>query len=43
MQKPTDLGGQPLGTPHRQALEDAGVDFVAESGEGPGVRLKKAK
>jgi len=27
----------------RQALESAGVIFVAENGEGPGVRLRKAK
>ncbi|GLK68111.1 helix-turn-helix domain-containing protein [Hansschlegelia plantiphila] len=26
----------------RKALETAGVIFVAENGEGPGVRLKKA-
>lgn len=26
-----------------RALEAAGVIFVAENGEGPGVRLKKAK
>ncbi|GLI24563.1 transcriptional regulator with XRE-family HTH domain [Xanthobacter flavus] len=26
----------------RAALEDAGVIFVAENGEGPGVRLRKA-
>lgn len=25
----------------RQALESAGVIFVAENGEGPGVRLRK--
>lgn len=25
----------------QKALEDAGVIFVAENGEGPGVRLKK--
>jgi len=25
----------------RQALETAGVIFIAENGEGPGVRLKK--
>lgn len=25
----------------RKAMEDAGVIFVAENGEGPGVRLKK--
>lgn len=25
----------------RAALEDAGVIFIAENGEGPGVRLKK--
>ena len=27
----------------RQALEAAGVIFVAENGEGPGVRLRKAR
>jgi transcriptional regulator with XRE-family HTH domain len=27
----------------RQAIEAAGVIFVAENGEGPGVRLRKAK
>jgi transcriptional regulator with XRE-family HTH domain len=27
----------------RRALEKAGVIFVEENGEGPGVRLKKAK
>lgn len=27
----------------RQALEKAGVIFVEENGEGPGVRLKKRK
>lgn len=27
----------------RAALEAAGVIFVAENGEGPGVRLKKSK
>ncbi|MFC5505158.1 helix-turn-helix domain-containing protein [Bosea massiliensis] len=27
----------------RRALEDAGVIFVAENGEGPGVRLRKAR
>ncbi len=27
----------------RSALESAGVIFVAENGEGPGVRLRKAK
>ena len=27
----------------RTALEKAGVIFVAENGEGPGVRLRKAK
>ena len=27
----------------RAALEGAGVIFVAENGEGPGVRLKKAR
>jgi hypothetical protein len=27
----------------RQALEKAGVIFVDENGEGPGVRLKKKK
>lgn len=27
----------------RAALESAGVIFVAENGEGPGVRLKKGK
>lgn len=26
-----------------RALEDAGVIFVAENGEGPGVRLRKQK
>ena len=26
----------------RQALEDAGVEFIAENGGGPGVRLKAA-
>jgi transcriptional regulator with XRE-family HTH domain len=26
----------------RRALEDAGVVFIAENGDGPGVRLKKA-
>ena len=26
----------------QRALEDAGVIFVSENGEGPGVRLKKA-
>lgn len=25
------------------ALEDAGIVFVAENGEGPGVRLKKSR
>lgn len=27
----------------RNALEAAGVEFIAENGEGPGVRLRKAK
>ena len=27
----------------RSALDDAGVIFVDENGEGPGVRLRKAK
>jgi hypothetical protein len=27
----------------RAALEAAGVDFIAENGGGPGVRLRKAK
>jgi len=27
----------------RRALESAGVIFVEENGEGPGVRLRKAK
>lgn len=27
----------------QRALEDAGVIFVAENGEGPGVRLRKGK
>ena len=27
----------------RRALEEAGVIFVDENGEGPGVRLKKKK
>ena len=27
----------------RRALESAGVIFVAENGEGPGVRLKKGR
>jgi transcriptional regulator with XRE-family HTH domain len=27
----------------RRALESAGVIFVAENGEGPGVRLRKGK
>lgn len=27
----------------RRALEDAGVIFVPENGEGPGVRLKKER
>ncbi|WP_370736394.1 hypothetical protein [Beijerinckia mobilis] len=27
----------------RQALESAGVIFVEENGEGPGVRLRKGK
>ncbi len=27
----------------RQALEAAGVIFIAENGEGPGVRLRKAE
>lgn len=26
----------------RMALEDAGIIFIAENGEGPGVRMKKA-
>jgi hypothetical protein len=25
----------------REMLESAGVEFIAENGEGPGVRLKK--
>ncbi|MGJ0509966.1 MAG: helix-turn-helix domain-containing protein [Methylocystis sp.] len=38
----------PSGTGHanaaiRQALEAAGVIFVDENGEGPGVRLRKAR
>jgi transcriptional regulator with XRE-family HTH domain len=27
----------------RSALEAAGVEFIAENGSGPGVRLKKGK
>jgi transcriptional regulator with XRE-family HTH domain len=27
----------------RGALESAGVEFIAENGSGPGVRLRKAK
>ncbi|HEY8008619.1 MAG TPA: hypothetical protein VIE66_17915 [Methylocella sp.] len=27
----------------RAALESAGVEFIAENGGGPGVRLKKAR
>jgi hypothetical protein len=27
----------------RSALEAAGVEFIAENGGGPGVRLRKAK
>jgi len=27
----------------RAALESAGVEFIAENGGGPGVRLRKAK
>jgi transcriptional regulator with XRE-family HTH domain len=27
----------------RSALEAAGVEFIAENGEGPGVRLRKAQ
>ena len=27
----------------QHALESAGVSFIAENGEGPGVRLKKTK
>lgn len=27
----------------RTALESAGVEFIAENGGGPGVRLRKAK
>jgi len=27
----------------RRALEKAGVEFIAENGGGPGVRLRKAK
>ena len=27
----------------RRALESAGVEFIAENGGGPGVRLKKAR
>ncbi len=27
----------------RRVLEDAGVEFIAENGGGPGVRLKKAR
>lgn len=27
----------------REALEAAGVEFIAENGGGPGVRIKKAK
>lgn len=29
-------------TAMRSALEDAGVIFIEENGEGPGVRLRKA-
>jgi hypothetical protein len=27
----------------RRALESAGVEFIAENGGGPGVRLRKAR
>ena len=37
-----DIGGRATtGEAIRAALEDAGVIFVAENGEGPGVRLRK--
>ncbi len=40
--------GAPSGYPNniaavRAALEKAGVEFIAENGGGPGVRLRKAK
>ena len=40
--------GAPGGYPNniaavRAALEKAGVEFIAENGGGPGVRLRKAK
>ncbi len=39
-----DIGGRAAtGEAIRAALEAAGVIFVAENGEGPGVRLRKAK
>lgn len=38
----TELGGRPeTAEAIRAALEAAGVIFVEENGEGPGVRLKK--
>jgi transcriptional regulator with XRE-family HTH domain len=37
------LGGRDeTGVKIRQALENAGVEFLSENGSGPGVRLKKA-
>lgn len=39
-----DLGGrQDTAAAIRAALESAGVIFVAENGEGPGVRLRKER
>jgi predicted transcriptional regulator len=39
-----DLGGRAdTGEKIRTALETAGVIFVAENGEGPGVRLRKGE
>jgi transcriptional regulator with XRE-family HTH domain len=34
------IGGRIDLTSIREALESAGVEFIAETGEGPGVRMK---
>lgn len=42
--KPGELAAQPRTVAAiRSALEKAGVEFIAENGGGPGVRLKKKK
>ena len=37
------IGGRIDLTSIREMREAAGVEFIAENGEGPGVRLRKAK